>query len=176
MLIGITGLAGAGKDTAAEIIKSVDPRYKIIHFADPLKEMCVKYFGLTEEDVYTREGKAKFNEFWNMTNREILQKIGTDAMRNGFKKDVWCKLTELIIIKSGCKHIVIPDVRFDDEATMIKKHGGVIIKVIRDNNELNANECVHQSEKGIDETLVDFIIDNNYSIELLRDNIVSYCF
>ena len=41
MLLGITGKAGAGKDTVASIIADQVPWARIYHFADPLKKMAV---------------------------------------------------------------------------------------------------------------------------------------
>ena len=53
---------------------------------------------------------------------------------------------------------IIPDVRFRDETEMIKKLGGIIIKINR-NTENNDNDK-HISE-CIDNIKEDYIIDNN---------------
>ena len=96
-LVGLTGLAGCGKDTLAEMVSNKG--WVRVAYADALKDMCIDYLGLSKEDVYTQEGKVKYNEFWGMTNREILQKVGTDAMRTGFHSDVWIKIAQLKIQK-----------------------------------------------------------------------------
>ena len=49
-----------------------------------------------------------------MTNREIMQKVGTDAMRKGFCFDVWVKVTENILLKYPNQNFIIPDIRFDN--------------------------------------------------------------
>ena len=159
MIVGISGRMGSGKDTVAEIIKRQfkDKNFEIISFADPLKNFCVQYLGLSYDDVYTQEGKMKFNEFWNMTNREILQKVGTDALRNGFDKDVWVKIMELHILNNSQKNFIIPDVRFDNEAELVNKHSGIMLNIVRD----CVNKDTHVSEKGISKELILFNINNN---------------
>jgi len=172
MIIGITGTAGSGKDTAAELICSIlKDNCKVWHFADPLKQMCIDYLGLTYDDLYTREGKTKFNEFWKMTNREILQKIGTDCFRNNFCKDFYCKLLEIYLKTFDKKVLIVPDVRFDNEAETIKKNNGIIIKIDRENHELTNKEIMHESEQGISEKLIDYNIDNSSTLDILLEKI-----
>ena len=170
MIIGITGKMQHGKDTIAKIIKEFNLDFNIIHFADPLKKMCIEYFGLSEFDVYTDEGKKKYNAFWGMTNREILQKIGTDAFRNGFRNDVWVKLMELNLMDNSNSYI-IPDVRFDDEAQSIIDHYGFIIEVIRDNVETNENVSKHVSEVGVNKKLIKYTIYNNGTLDDLKKSV-----
>ena len=166
MIIGITGKMQNGKDTLAEMIKNKTQDYQIIHFADPLKEICKEYLGLTEYDVNTSEGKSKYNEFWEMTNRQILQKVGTDAMRNGFRQDVWCKIMSLRLNKNT--KCLIPDVRFNDEAKLILDKGGIIIKINRDSAN---NFDDHISEKGIHEDLITVIIQNDGTLDQLEEKV-----
>lgn len=168
-IIGITGAAGAGKDTLAELI-GVDGWVRFA-YADALKQICIDYLGLSYDDAYTQNGKTRFNEFWGMTNREILQKVGTDAMRNGFHKDVWIKIAELRlknILDSGAK-VIVTDVRFDNEAELIEKLGGCVIKITRNSiSELTEKEKTHASERGIDDKYISFTIKNNMSKDDLK--------
>lgn len=168
MIFGISGKMGSGKDTVGKIIYDMlKPNCKITHFADPLKDLCINYLGLSYDDVYTENGKKQFNDFWKMTNREILQKVGTDAFRNGFDKDVWVKITELnILSKHDCNYI-IPDIRFDNEAEMVIKHGGIVLNIERN----NWNKNSHISEQGISKKLITVNIENNGTIENLKEKI-----
>ena len=155
MLIGLTGFAGSGKDTLYEMIKS--DGWERFAYADALKNICIDYLGLSYEDVYTQEGKVKYNEFWGMTNREILQKVGTEAFRNGFHKDTWIKIAEIKLnsfLKSG-KNVIVTDVRFDNEAILIKKLGGKVFNIVREvETNLTAKELIHASESGISDNLL----------------------
>jgi hypothetical protein len=170
-LIGLTGNAGSGKDTTADYLVNTKGWIKLA-FAKPLKDICINYLGLTEDEAYTQEGKAKYNDFWGMTNREILQKIGTDAFRNGFHKDTWTKIMELQIVKllNEGKNVVISDCRFDNEALLIEKLGGIVFKINRPNYDtfLLNKETSHISEQGIKNSLIAGIIDNNDTIKKLH--------
>lgn len=62
MIIGLSGKAGSGKDSFADILVRQEG-YTKLSFARNLKEMCKKVFGLTDYDVYDQEGKEKNFEF-----------------------------------------------------------------------------------------------------------------
>ena len=172
-LIGLVGAAGSGKDTVADSLK--DYGWEKFAFAKTLKDMCIEFLGLSYDDAYTQEGKMKFNEFWGMTNREILQKVGTDAFRNGFHKDTWVKIAELKIqnLLNEGKKIIVTDCRFDNEAELIEKLGGIVMKVQRNNYDTNltSSEMTHASEKGVDNKYITNVINNNSSIEALKEEV-----
>lgn len=170
MLIGITGKARSGKDTLANFIADKHSNVYLTHWADSLKDMLIGFFGCSYEDVYTGAGKARHNEFWGMTNRELLQTIGTDALRNGFRNDVWIKIMDLKLDKNQDKDIIIiPDTRFNNEAEYIRDKGGIVIEVVRGKNgELSNKELEHSSEKGIDKTLISYIVYNNEGLDNLK--------
>ena len=162
-LIGLVGEAGSGKDTAADYM--IEEGWVKFAFAQALKDMCIDYLGLSHDDAYTQEGKLKYNDFWGMTNREILQKVGTDAFRNGFHKDTWVKIAELKIsnmLKSG-KKVIITDCRFDNEAEMVERLGGIVMNIQRKNyqSNLTSSEKGHISEQGINEKYISRIILND---------------
>jgi hypothetical protein len=169
-LIGLVGTAGSGKDTVADSLK--DYGWKKFAFAKALKDMCIEFLGLSYDDAYTQEGKMKFNDFWGMTNREILQKVGTDAFRNGFHPDTWVKIAELQIQKllNEGKKIIVTDCRFDNEAALIEKLGGIVMKVERTGyeNNLTSSEKTHASEKGVDGQYIARTILNDRDIAMLK--------
>jgi len=169
-VVGLTGAAGCGKDTLAQEL--VNMGWERVAFADALKDMCIDYLGLTHYDAYTQEGKMRFNETWGMTNREILQKVGTDAMRNGFHDEVWVKIAGIKIknhLAEG-KKVVVTDCRFDNEAELCESLGGVCVKINRPSvqSNLTQSEQKHASEAGISSKLIAFAIDNNSTIEAMR--------
>lgn len=59
MRIGITGLAGAGKDTAAEILSELSG-IKIARYAAPLKKAALFVFGSTFDNRDTKEVRVPF--------------------------------------------------------------------------------------------------------------------
>ena len=66
------------------------------------------------------------------------------------------------------KNIVICDVRFLNEAKMIKDNGGILIKIKRGNNE---TKDLYISEIEINQIQYDYLIDNDESIEELYKKI-----
>ena len=45
-IYGILGERGVGKDTFSNLIVDLNPSFKVMHFADPLKRMASKIFNL----------------------------------------------------------------------------------------------------------------------------------
>lgn len=57
--VGILGLAGAGKDTFANMLLEHLPDFKIDRYARPLKELTCRIFGLTMAEIEHRVIKEK---------------------------------------------------------------------------------------------------------------------
>jgi dephospho-CoA kinase len=177
-LICIIGNIGTGKTTLANILKEND--YEEITFAGPVKEIGL-IFGFEKHELYgTQEDKLKQNEYWGVSGREFMQKFATDIMRNELPKHInmnmnndtiWVRLCEKKIINllKNNKKIIVSDGRFPDEINMIKKLGGKIIKIKRD----NPYEITHESETYISKLNADIIIDNNGTIEELKKQIIN---
>lgn len=168
-LVGLVGKAGSGKDTLADEI-AVDGWEKVA-FADSLKHLCMDYLGLSHDDVYTQEGKMRENPVWGMTNRAILQKVGTEAMRNGFDKDVWVKILGIRIRKmlAEGRKVIVTDCRFDNECQLVEDMGGIVVEVVRDAaSNLSGDEQRHASEQPVSRGYVSFTIENNRDRSRLR--------
>ena len=196
-IIGLCGGMGVGKDTVAQMLckllkefnPSCDQMIGTDAFANPLKEILIDYFGFTHDDLYTQEGKMSYNDFWGMTNREAAQRFGTEAMRNGFHPDTWTKLMELRIRKKcllpdsppgsySYRIITITDLRFENEAQLIKKLSGIIVKIKRPhaNNPIeNVGIQNHASEQGLPDKLCDIILHNNSTLEDLEQKVKTIC-
>jgi hypothetical protein len=133
------GLKGSGKDTVAKMLPA---EWKRMAFADTLKDIVSILFGwdrnLVEGNTeYSRKWREEVSTFWskeldikNFTPRLALQTLGTDVFRDHFNQDIWVKVLKHKIINSN-DNIVITDVRFPNEANMIKELGGKIVQIIR---------------------------------------------
>jgi dephospho-CoA kinase len=177
LLVGIAGQKYNGKDTIADYLVS---KYGFIKlsFGSKLKELCKIVFGFTEEQLYGSK-KESYDEFWNITPREIYQYLGTDIFRKDIQKIIpnidetfWVKCVEkeinqIIKINPNAK-IVISDVRFINEVSMIKSLNGIIIRVIRPNN---IHIDLHESEQQIPFLNVDHEIINDQSLDELYKKI-----
>lgn len=136
-----------GKDTFANFLtqelKSRGVSCKKISFAWKLKQICFELYawaGLREPEFYdTLEGE-KFREVKlpllacdehpeGLTPRDIWICMGTDAVREHVYQKTW--LNYVLKTDFGVKVIIIPDVRFPNEADGIKALGGILIKIVR---------------------------------------------
>lgn len=165
-IYGITGKARAGKDTIAEYLWA---QYGVtrIAFADPLKLAAQNIFGLTQDQTWNPEFKEVIVDRWGMTPRQIFQKLGTEAIRNTFGPDVWIKrFMAQYEIFMNTDDVVVPDVRFPNEARAIRDMGGVIIEVRRTGSGLDGGEASHASESGIGID-ADYVIYNDGTLQEL---------
>lgn len=159
-VIGVVGLARHGKDTVANYLAK-KYGFEIISFATALKEIVQILFGVTLDSH-----KTKYFPGWNMTYREILQKVG--AKMREVHEDVWVrKVTNVILIVKifgkENRSFVVPDVRYKNEIEAIKELEGKLIKIIRTDyeSELSKTEQAHPSEtemNSIPDSKFDLII------------------
>jgi hypothetical protein len=190
MIIGICGLIGAGKDTAADYLVGFHG-FRRDSFASTLKDAVAAVFGWDRELL---EGRTKEARDWReqvdlwwadrlkiptLTPRWVLQYWGTDVLRNHFHDDIWIAALESRLARRT-DHTVISDVRF-----AIKDQGGKLIWIQRGAlpswhiMAANANKGdivaaaklkelgVHASEYSWLGTEFDQIVDNNDSVEHL---------
>lgn len=182
--IGVSGPAGSGKDAVAEAINSVlnrisckklsGKKIQVMSFADPLKMVCNVALGLTEEDMYTQEGKKRMATLYpHMTNREVLQKVGTECFRNTFGGDVWVTALMHQVIKKKVDVVIVPDVRFDNEAAMVKEHGVLINIIPSFQGYTPIVQSGHASEAGIT-LLPDLIVFNDSTLDAMVFKVLEY--
>lgn len=152
-LVGITGKAGAGKDTIADYLVR-EQGFNKLSFADTLKRMLA-LAGMPEPT--NRDDKEKLIPGFEFTWREAAQKLGTEWGR-ALDPDIWIKILELRIQREtaldaaypGVKpsRFVLSDVRFDNEAEMIRRLGGQVLHVTGRAAKLGAS-AGHASEAGV---------------------------
>jgi hypothetical protein len=177
-LIGIKGLIGSGKSTVAKIL--VD-KYNMVEYsiAGPLKEFA-KSIGFKHHQVYgSQEQKLELNKDWGISGRRFMQKFGTDIVREGIpnvipemklnNKTLWIRSFEINVLNNN-ENIVVPDVRFKDEADTIVEHGGYIIEIVDEKIRDNL-ENKEKSELSIKEITPHIIINNIGTLEDLDDMI-----
>lgn len=167
-LVGITGLAQSGKDTAKDYLR-IRHALGEYSFAAPLKAAAAILLGLPFE-VVNNGPRNEVIPGLGLTIREFLQKLGTEAIRNTIHQDFWLLRAEAAMKSmkaKGYRGMVISDVRFNNEAAWIAKNGGKIIRINRD----GLQQMDHASEKGIDSVLVDFEVPNNGTVADLHERL-----
>lgn len=141
MIIGICGLIGSGKDTAADYLVNIH-QFRRESFAGALKDAVAAVFGwdrtmLEGRTKQSREWREQVDLWWaerlnmpNLTPRWVLQYWGTEVCRNAFHNDTWIASLENKLRKAN-DDIVISDCRFPNEIDAIRKQGGKIICIQR---------------------------------------------
>ena len=133
-IIGLTGPAGAGKDTVADMLQSIHlmPR---ISFADPLYRALSAMLDIPVSTLRKRETKELPIEGLGVSPRFLLQTLGTEWAREVVAKDWWVKIAKLHIDKMAPpgfnRPVVITDVRFQNEVDFVRAEGGVIVAIYR---------------------------------------------
>lgn len=188
MIIGICGLIGAGKDTAADYLVNFHG-FKRDSFAASLKDAVSAVFGWERELLegrtkHAREWREEIDPWWSirlsmpsLTPRSVLQLWGTEVCRQGFHDSIWIASLENRIRKSQ-DNIVISDCRFPNEIDAIRNVGGRVIRIVRgpdpdwfNTARLHMDQMklkypdVHASEFSWAATEFDAIIENNSSID-----------
>jgi hypothetical protein len=116
-----------------------------------------------------------------MSVREFLQKLGTDAIRDGLHTNAWVNalMADYIALPQVGPEItedndyklpnwIITDTRFPNEAEAIKKAGGIVIRVDRPGVK-PIND--HPSETGLDDWKFDYKIANVSDIKALSSTV-----
>lgn len=165
-LIGITGKAGSGKDTLADALVLEYGAVKY-NFALPLKQALNAMFGWTMDQWNDREWKEGIIPWLGKSPRMLAQTLGTEWGRELVHPELWVLLAEQRYkahVAQGPDRVpfVIPDVRFDNEAIMIRQLGGVVIEAVRPQAQAIA---AHKSENGLKAGLVDLHLMNNRSVQ-----------
>lgn len=187
-IFGIAGKAGSGKDTVylqmEKKLKEQGFRVTKLSFASKLKDVCCLLFGWDRErlehDFDYKEGDTMDDGtpdmaclMLRMTRREIMQKVGTEAMRNGLHRDVWIIALNMAILRGEYDEYdvgVLTDCRFMNEIhfvrTRMHAHGsGKMIRIERiDDVGTLTDKVNHASETEWEQwTEWDATIQNNPS-------------
>ena len=128
-IIGLTGLAGAGKSTAARWLNE-HHRYAILPFASPLKAMAAAV--LTSEQMHGRLKEVPSDALCGLSPRQFMQRLGTEFGRDQVGRDFWVKQWLQARLPICNSRIVADDVRFTNEAQAVRMLGGIIIEVRRE--------------------------------------------
>lgn len=184
LVIGFTGLAQSGKDTAAEQfvrnwgavrVALADPVRRFLLALNPVCSATPR--GLVRvQDAVEKLGydaaKVEYREV-----RLMLQRIGTEAPVEAFGHEAWTKLWTGVAIEKiesfgSALTFVVPDVRFDHEAKIFEQRFQdrfVLLQIERSGIE----RMDHASEAGVSVEYIHETIPNDGTIQELADKCMS---
>ena len=170
-VIGIAGPARVGKNTVADAIgdwlwEDTTHSYLMSPMAGPIKEALRELFGWTDEHL---EGSLKevVDERWGFSPRRAMQWMGTEWGREFLGPDTWIKRQARNI--GTVDVIIIPDIRFDNEAEFVRKNG-VVIHVKPGDRQLKSIET-KIGESGIAIQEDDYILMNGGTLQDLESKL-----
>jgi hypothetical protein len=187
-VIGISGAKRSGKNTFASML-SEELNKEGIKTGEDSWAMLLK------QSVYESLGfatgldlQSRFYESWadafkqghtlqitnslgevihSLSGREFLQRFGTEGHREVFGQDFWIEQLWSKYEESDLDALIITDCRYDNEAESIRERGGIIIKI--NNPRADNVKDSHPSERGISNSLIDINIQNDSTLERLRE-------
>lgn len=185
-IIGLSGYSRVGKSTIASILQT-DHGFERYALADPIREALYTLnpivgspIGHRLRDIVEWNGwdDAKRHGVYGAEVRGLLQRFGTEVGRNQWGQDYWIDRLFTRIedeLAAGLSWeeahhrtetalVVVPDVRFANEARAILAYGGEVWKIRRPGvGPVNG----HSSDAGIPDDLVTMHMTNNGPLEAL---------
>lgn len=174
VVIGIGGPKGSGKSTLAAYLVRTHA-FRHLKLADPLKDMLRLFLSVRglEDDVIERmiEGDLKETPtryLGGKSPRHAMQTLGTEWGRNCLNENIWTEamMDRIRAVRADepWRDIVIDDVRFENEAALVRKAGGLVISLVG----RGTVSDVHPSEGGI---IADVYVSNDGSTRELFDEV-----
>jgi len=165
-LIGLTGPARSGKDTVASFLLQ-DSSWRSVSFAGPLKDALIAMRILSP---YQCDGPQKEQpvHWLGKSPRQLMQSLGTEWGRQLVHEHLWTLLAQETILQYMAQgfNVVVTDIRFENEAMMVRSNGGRVWHVSRQ----SAQKVVaHVSESGVHYIPSDLKIANDSSLADLQE-------
>jgi hypothetical protein len=125
-LLALSGPAGCGKNTLADLL----PGYVQVSFAAPIKAMLAAVGVECDGDRSLRD---EVLDGFGRTPRYLMQTLGTEWGRETVCENIWVNIAQKTCAE--CKRrrqdVVLTDLRFPNEATMVREMGGVVVGILR---------------------------------------------
>jgi len=168
MIIGLSGYARSGKDSVAELLV-LNYGFKRMAFADGIRKALLQLNPVVADGLRLNELVEEHG--WEVAKskdevRRLLQVLGTDVGRKLIHQDIW--VWHLFNQMNMGERIVIPDVRFPNEAKMIEEQGGEVWRINRANHHA-VND--HVSEHAMDNHMFKRVVYNNGTLDDLAEEV-----
>jgi hypothetical protein len=138
--IALVGRMGAGKSTVALQMRLRG--YAHHSWAQGVRDIFSMAYDKITPENYAEVKERLYTVEWRggpalLTGRELLQRIGTDAMREQIDRNFWIKAglgrLEPTDEAGGGRPVVNDDTRFLNEAAALRERGFMIVRIVRNN-------------------------------------------
>ena len=165
MIVGFGYEKRSGKDTAGRRLVE-HHGFRRLAFADRLKAAGALICGFSEEQCHGAL-KDVADEFWGFTPGWFFQQFGTEVCRV-IDPDTWVKVVARVLAKTPLwVNVVLTDVRYPNEADLIRRAGGFVVRVDRPGLERRAGE--EAGRRSGDHTSERALVGYNFDAVLLND-------
>ena len=137
ILIGLIGYKQSGKDTFADYLVT-HYGFKKHAFAQPVKQICQIMFHLNPDQLHDPHQKEVMDPRWQLSPRQMMQKVGTDMVRTMMGDDFWVRhMNTKLSSEEG--RVIVSDVRFQNEAELIRHRNGILIRIVSEEQSLDTH-------------------------------------
>lgn len=160
MIIGVGGKKGSGKNLFAKIFTRMNPEFKVVAFADPIKSFICDLFNLSNEDEYDdfKRSAIRYNNRL-IDGRIIVREIGMLMIK--IKPMILIDYVDLFCQKH--RDVIITDVRRLDEIKMVQKYLDNHLVYINNQN-IKSNDQ-HITENDVSAKDFNTCIENDSGLE-----------
>lgn len=171
--LAFTGGQGSGKTTLAEFAQE---RLGYVRFswATPVRQVAALAYGPIDKGAVYEVARMEDGERVdkNVTGREILQWLGTDAIRDRVDQDFWVRAGALTLATADPRiRFANDDTRFPNESEALARQGFLIVQCAaseasrRARVEGSFGDPNHPSEQGYQRMTVDITVDTDHDAE-----------
>ena len=176
MIVGMMGYAQSGKDTAASAL--VDIGFERLAFAEGVRALAeavnplVYQYELRKASKYNTVVRTYGYEYAKnpdvSTVRDVLVGFGA-GVRKVLGEDAWVAPVRERLLEEPERNFVITDVRYANEAKMIRERGGYVVWVVRPGVVAASSE----ERRSLAEFFPDFTVRNDGTEDELRERMIS---
>lgn len=174
-VIGLAGPAGCGKSTVGTLLAQ-HHAFVAIAFADPIRDALRAIFGISTQQFSDPIEKERVIPEIGKSPRQLMRSLG-DWGRDQVSRDTWVQLTKTRAFREFqstfyADGVVITDVRYENEARMIRENGGRIWHIHRPEVQFLRD---HNSEIGIHPSLDlgDQMLFNDCCFDVLSERVAA---
>lgn len=162
-VVGLSGKIGCGKSTLANMLVEMFPVGMAVKtaYGDLLKHEAARAIGFPVEWCYDQTKKANMHVACAhfpgtprkvMSVRELLQWYGTDYRRKQ-DPEYWTNAMRKYLRKMAnvTEYIIIDDVRFPNEAELVREFGGLLYRIEPHDRWQPGPHAGHASETALDD-------------------------